>query len=89
MTARLCAGAPAEPGIFRAGKPDRVISHHGSDDRRDNGIDPVKAFRHVDDGTSHGNPCRSRGIAGSIKKDRTHVQITAGFVAAVTAHRGR
>jgi hypothetical protein len=63
---------------------DRVISHHRGNDRRDHRIKPVKALRHVDDGTGHGDPGRSRGITGGIKKNRAHVQITTGFVVAVT-----
>lgn len=63
---------------------DRVISHHDGNDRRDNRIKPVKALRHVDDSTGHGDSRRSRGVAGGIKKDGTHVQIAAEQSAAFT-----
>ncbi len=66
-------------------QPDRVICHHNGNDRRDHRIKPVKALRHKDDGTGQCDSGRSRGIAGGIKKDGAHVQIAAGFVAAVTA----
>lgn len=64
---------------------DRVIPHHKGNDRRDRRIKPVKAIRHVDDGTGQRDSGRSRGVAGGIKKDGTHVQVAAGLVVAVVA----
>ncbi|MCZ9882256.1 hypothetical protein [Arthrobacter sp. B2a2-09] len=43
-----------------------------------------KALHQVDDGTGHGDPGRSRGVAGGIETDGAHVQIAAGLVAVVT-----